>query len=330
MKSYPSSNPRLSQESLSKVLHVKPEQLLIGNGASELITIIQKEFIDDFAIPVPTFSEYTEKLKKQECAHLFQLPPEKNYQLDLNEYAGWIDEHSITSALIINPGNPTGQLLSLEEMIRFLNRMQHLRLIIVDESFMDFAAEDTPSLLPHIKHHPNVIIVRSMCNIATYNNGTAQQQECGNRIFGQIGQHFVHRTIKIDLHAMAEITNSPDEITADTDDYPRVCPVERAGGLDNPLRRWLQRPEKLLRPYIKPGMTVLDLGCGPGFFTIEIARMLKGSGKVIAADLQQGMLDKVEQKIKNTELEPIVTLHRCKEKQIGLTEKADFILAFYM
>jgi len=129
---------------------------------------------------------------------------------------------------------------------------------------------------------------------------------------------------------MAEITNSQHAITADTDDYPRVCPVERAGGLDNPLRRWLQRPEKLLRPYIKPGMTVLDLGCGPGFFTIEIARMLKGSGKVIAADLQQGMLDKVEQKITETELEPMVALHRCKEKQIGLTEKADFILAFYM
>ncbi|MDP4203589.1 MAG: histidinol-phosphate transaminase [Bacteroidota bacterium] len=162
MKSYPSSNPRLSQEHLAKVLHVKPEQLLIGNGASELITIIQKEFIDDFAIPVPTFSEYTDKLKKQECAHLFQLPPEKNYQLDLDEYARWIDERGITSALIINPGNPTGQLLSLNDMIVFLNRMQHLRLIIVDESFMDFAAEDIPSLLLHVKHHPNVIIVRSM------------------------------------------------------------------------------------------------------------------------------------------------------------------------
>ena len=162
MKSYPSSNSKLSQANLAKVLHMKPEQLLIGNGASELITIIQKELIDDFAIPVPTFSEYTEKLRKQDAARLFQLPPEKNYQLDLNEYASWIDEHGITSALIINPGNPTGQLLPLKEMIVFLNRMQHLRLIIVDESFMDFASEDIPSLLPHIKHHPNVIIVRSM------------------------------------------------------------------------------------------------------------------------------------------------------------------------
>lgn len=162
IKSYPSSNPRIMQDCLSKVLHVNPEHLLIGNGASELITIIQKEFIDDFAIPIPTFSEYTEKLRKQECAHLFQLDPKKQYQLDLNEYAEWIDQQKITSALIINPGNPTGQLIPLKDMIHFLNRMQHLRLIIVDESFMDFADEDIPTLLPHIKHHPNVIIVRSM------------------------------------------------------------------------------------------------------------------------------------------------------------------------
>jgi threonine-phosphate decarboxylase len=162
IKSYPSSNPRQLQEQLAQVLHVNPEYILIGNGASELITIIQREFIDDFAIPIPTFSEYTDKVRKQEWAQLFQLDPKKNYQLDLNEYAEWIDENEITSALIINPGNPTGQLISLNDMILFLNRMQHLRLIIVDESFMDFASEDIPTLLPHIKHHPNVIIVRSM------------------------------------------------------------------------------------------------------------------------------------------------------------------------
>lgn len=162
IKSYPSSNPQIAQDQLSKVLHVNPEHLIIGNGASELITIIQKEFISEFAIPVPTFSEYTDRLRKQEWACHFQLDPEKNYQLDLNEYADWIDENDITSALIINPGNPTGQLIPLNDMILFLNRMQHLRLIIVDESFMDFADEDIPTLLPHIKHHPNVIIVRSM------------------------------------------------------------------------------------------------------------------------------------------------------------------------
>jgi Methylase involved in ubiquinone/menaquinone biosynthesis len=109
-----------------------------------------------------------------------------------------------------------------------------------------------------------------------------------------------------------------------------VCPVERAGGLDNFIRRWLQNPKKLLRPYIMEGAEVLDMGCGPGFFSIEIAKLLNNSGNVIAADLQEGMLDKVRQKIQGTALEHMITLHQCQERSIGLTVKVDFILAFYM
>lgn len=46
----------------------------------------------------------------------------------------------------------------------------------------------------------------------------------------------------------------------------RVCPVELAGSLDNKIRKWFQNPQKILAPYIKEGMKVLDIGCGPGFF----------------------------------------------------------------
>ena len=113
-------------------------------------------------------------------------------------------------------------------------------------------------------------------------------------------------------------------------DNKTVCPVEKAGGLDNSFRRWIQNPEKIVKPYIKPGMVVLDLGCGPGFFTIEIAKILNGQGKVIAADLQEGMLEIVRQKIKNTELELRIELHKCQDQSVGVTEKVDFILTFYM
>ena len=110
----------------------------------------------------------------------------------------------------------------------------------------------------------------------------------------------------------------------------RICPVENAGGLDNPLRKYLQNPKKILKPYIKEGMTVLDMGCGPGFFTLEIAKMLNNSGKVIAVDLQQGMLDKIRQKITGTGLESMIELHHCEETRLGVIEKVDFILAFWM
>jgi ubiquinone/menaquinone biosynthesis C-methylase UbiE len=110
----------------------------------------------------------------------------------------------------------------------------------------------------------------------------------------------------------------------------RVCPVERAGTLDNRIRRWFQDPRKILRPYIEEGMTVLDLGCGPGFFTVDIAQMVGKSGRVIAADFQEGMLQKLKNKIQGSELEEHIILHKCEENRIGLSDRVDFILAFYM
>ncbi len=115
-----------------------------------------------------------------------------------------------------------------------------------------------------------------------------------------------------------------------SDRQNRVCPVERAGSLDNRFRRWLQDPQKILRPYVKKAMTVLDLGCGPGFFSIDMAQMVGKSGRVIASDLQQGMLEKLKAKIQGTHLEKRFTLHRCEQNRIGLSEKADFALAFYV
>ncbi len=162
MKSYPSSNTKFSINYLAKVLKVKPQQLIIGNGATELITIIQQEFIDDLAIPIPTFSEYTEKLRESEKAKFYQLPANNQYKLNLEEYADWILQEKITSALIINPGNPTGQLIQLSEVLGFLEKMRNLKLIIVDESFIDFSDEKIPSVIPHIEKFSNLIVVRSM------------------------------------------------------------------------------------------------------------------------------------------------------------------------
>jgi ubiquinone/menaquinone biosynthesis C-methylase UbiE len=114
------------------------------------------------------------------------------------------------------------------------------------------------------------------------------------------------------------------------EDKNRVCPVEAAGGLETPIRKFIQNPNKILKPYISKDMTVLDFGCGPGFFTIEIAKMLSVNGRVIAADLQDGMLDKVRSKIKGTDIEKKITLSKCEKDEIGVTEDVDFILAFYV
>lgn len=109
-----------------------------------------------------------------------------------------------------------------------------------------------------------------------------------------------------------------------------VCLVGLSAGLDNSLRRWVQDPHKILGPFIKKGMSVVDLGCGPGVFSVEMARLLDGSGCVIAADLRAGMLDIVRRKVTGTDLEQRVRLHQCSEESTGITEPVDFVLAFYM
>jgi ubiquinone/menaquinone biosynthesis C-methylase UbiE len=110
----------------------------------------------------------------------------------------------------------------------------------------------------------------------------------------------------------------------------RVCPVENAGKLDSKIRRWFQNPQKILKPYLKTGMTVLDFGCGPGFFSIDMAQMVGTAGQVIASDLQAGMLQKLKNKIQGTELENRITFHQCEENKINLKTPIDFLFSFYV
>jgi ubiquinone/menaquinone biosynthesis C-methylase UbiE len=99
-------------------------------------------------------------------------------------------------------------------------------------------------------------------------------------------------------------------------DRNRVCPLDVAGSLDNKIRSWLQNPAKILTSYVKKGITIIEIGCSPGFFTLLLAELTSENGKVIAADLQKGMLRKLHQKIKRTNLEGRIKLHKCKQKRM--------------
>jgi ubiquinone/menaquinone biosynthesis C-methylase UbiE len=72
------------------------------------------------------------------------------------------------------------------------------------------------------------------------------------------------------------------------------------------------------------------MGCGPGFFSIELAKLVGTAGKVVAADLQQGMLDRLHAKIKGSALEGRIRLVKCEEHNTNVTGSFDFILTFYM
>jgi threonine-phosphate decarboxylase len=162
IKSYPSSNPMRSQKPLAAVLGVDPERLIIGNGATELIALIKLTLIDRIAVPIPTFGEYIEKMKDLRDAELYVLNPDDRYKLRLDDYLAWVKRRKLACLLVINPGNPTGQFIPLEEMLEFLQRARDMELVIVDESFIDFAGDPIPSLLPLADQFTNLLIVRSM------------------------------------------------------------------------------------------------------------------------------------------------------------------------
>ena len=144
------------------MLNVNPDNLIIGNGATELIVLINTTLIDRIAVPIPTFGEYVEKMKDPRDGELYELRPEENYRLHLPDYLAWTRRRGLKAMLIINPGNPTGQLFSLDEMIGFMHRAKDMELVIVDESFIDFAGDPVPSLLQVADRFSNLLLVRSM------------------------------------------------------------------------------------------------------------------------------------------------------------------------
>ena len=75
-----------------------------------------------------------------------------------------------------------------------------------------------------------------------------------------------------------------------------VCPWWMGYVLANPLRRLVDKPEKLVEGFVQEGMTAVDYGCGMGFFTLPLARMVGPAGKVIAVDVQQKMLDGMQRR----------------------------------
>jgi ubiquinone/menaquinone biosynthesis C-methylase UbiE len=113
-------------------------------------------------------------------------------------------------------------------------------------------------------------------------------------------------------------------------DSSHICPRKLAFALDNPIRRIIHNPQKILGEYIKQGQTVLDLGCGPGTFSLAMAKMVGESGKVIAVDVQEEMLQIVREKAARQGQGSIIVTHKSGPDRIGLSEKVDFALAFYM
>ncbi len=112
--------------------------------------------------------------------------------------------------------------------------------------------------------------------------------------------------------------------------FKHVCPRWLCFTFDNVFRKLLQDPYKILQPYIKEGDTVMDVGPGIGYFTIPLAEMVGDSGRVIAADIQQEMLNAIRKRAQRANVLQRVELQMASSGSLGVKTKLDFILAFWM
>ncbi|PKB79211.1 MAG: hypothetical protein BZY88_14515 [SAR202 cluster bacterium Io17-Chloro-G9] len=159
--SYPSTNWYLSSI-LAEQVGLSHNELVVGNGASELINAIVSRYVHRMAVPVPTFDEFVNRAKilgREVCP----FRPEQRFGLDIDAFIGHVKSTGSDSALLIRPNNPTGSYLPKSDLVYFLERMRSLELVLVDESFLDFVdAELDPSALDLIDEYPNLLVLKSL------------------------------------------------------------------------------------------------------------------------------------------------------------------------
>jgi ubiquinone/menaquinone biosynthesis C-methylase UbiE len=119
--------------------------------------------------------------------------------------------------------------------------------------------------------------------------------------------------------------------TGDNKMSDRVCPWWLGYLLASPLRRLLQDPEAIMRPYVRKGMTVLDAGCGMGFFSLPLANLVGDAGKVICIDLQDRMIRGLMRRAGKARLSDRIDARVCRQDSLGVADmagKIDFAVVF--
>jgi len=144
----------------AKLFNIEESQILIGNGAAELIRALAAVINGRIGITYPTFNEYAESFTANEIIPF--LPQNLAYTAD--DLIGLVK--NCDAILLINPDNPSGNYISRDNVLELAAALksQNKRLIL-DESFIDFVdLEENPSLLRQdvLNEFPNVIIIKSL------------------------------------------------------------------------------------------------------------------------------------------------------------------------
>jgi len=159
---YPDPNSSDLRVNLAWFTGVRKKQIVVGNGATEIIYNFCKTFLNkktNVLIPIPTFSEYEVSAKLCECKISFFKT--MNLSKNLQKFIMKIPRNGCI--FICNPNNPTGVLIKKKEMLKIISAAKKKSsLVFIDETFIELVPESNESLIKYIKNYENLFILRSL------------------------------------------------------------------------------------------------------------------------------------------------------------------------
>ncbi|MCL0052949.1 histidinol-phosphate transaminase [Dehalococcoidales bacterium] len=158
---YPDSETTELRQCLSEKLGVTADNILVGNGAVELIRLIALTYFrpgSKVLILEPTFGEY-EIACQIAGAEVFKQWADESFMVSIEETVSLIEQHRPRGVFICNPNNPTGKYLSRQEVEMILDSCVD-SLLILDEAYIAFVDQSWSSI--DLISRSNVIIIRSL------------------------------------------------------------------------------------------------------------------------------------------------------------------------
>jgi histidinol-phosphate/aromatic aminotransferase/cobyric acid decarboxylase-like protein len=163
---YPSQNQHVAKL-LSQALDIGEEHFFVCNGAVEAIQAALHRFAGTrVGVILPTFSPFYEYLRPDQTSFFYKLSRDNDFELDVDDFVEFVLTNRLDAVCVINPNNPNGGYVPTQAMRKLLDAFGSLQLVILDESFVDFAYEDEQrnrrSLAAEVATMPNVVLIKSM------------------------------------------------------------------------------------------------------------------------------------------------------------------------
>ena len=148
----------------AKIFGLHASQMIVGNGAAELIKSLMERFTGRLGMAFPTFQEYPNRKAQKDVVPYFVTNDEFRYTAkDLMDF---YEDKDIEVLTLINPDNPSGNYIRREDVLKLSKWCEKKNIrFVVDESFVDFVdEEETTTLLDAgiLKANPNLIVVKSI------------------------------------------------------------------------------------------------------------------------------------------------------------------------